>query len=237
MSDRRDGHGTPKPRDPPDFVQLRAAMVADQLEARGIRQPEVLDAMRRVPRELFVPRPLVARAYEDGALAIGGGQTISQPYMVARMTQALDLPGWARANPETASPPVLDVGTGSGYHAAVLATMGARVTSIDRDDDLATEARDRLERLGFTGIRVVVGDGSAGWEEGAPYAGVIVAAAAPDPPEPLIAQLADGGRLVIPVGDRDHQELRVIRRVGDRIDQQSLEPCVFVPLVGRYGFR
>ena len=212
-------------------------MVADQLESRGVRQPEVLDAMRRVPRELFVPPALVGRAYEDGALGIGGGQTISQPYMVARMTESLDLPAWLHAHPHAPAPPVLDVGTGSGYQAAVLAAMGARVTSVERDPSLADEAAARLMHLGYGNVRVVVGDGSEGWEEDAPYAAIVVAAAAPEPPEPLIAQLADGGRLVIPVGTRDHQELRVIRRVGDRIEEQSLEPCVFVPLIGRFGFR
>ena len=193
--------------------------------------------MGRVPREQFVPRPLVARAYEDGALGIGGGQTISQPYMVARMTEALDLHRWAQAHPGEGAPRVLDVGTGSGYQAAVLAEMGCRVTSIERDPDLAAEAQDRLRWLGYENVRVVVGDGSEGWEGDAPYAGIVVAAAAPEPPEPLVAQLADGGRLVIPVGTREHQELRVVRRVGDRVEEQSLEPCVFVPLIGRYGFR
>jgi protein-L-isoaspartate(D-aspartate) O-methyltransferase len=210
-------------------------MVNEQLVARGVRQPEVLAAMGLVPREAFVPAPLVERAYDDGALGIGGGQTISQPYIVARMSEALDLPGWSRANPVEV-PTVLDVGTGSGYQAAILLAMGARVVGIERDQELAAEARERLADLDLGEVEIHVGDGSMGWPERAPYAGIIVGAAAPEPPEPLIAQLADGARLVVPVGSRGHQELVVVRRRGDRLDEQVLEPCVFVPLVGRFGF-
>lgn len=218
------------------YAERRARMVADQLESRGLRQPEVLEALGSVPREAFVPPELKDRAYEDGALAIGGGQTISQPYIVARMTEALDLPGWVRTHPGEGLR-VLDVGTGSGYQAAVLSRMGAAVTTIEREPELARSAQERLSSLGFTGIRSVVGDGSAGWPDGAPYAGIVVAAASPDVPEPLVAQLGDGGRLVIPIGPRDHQELTIVQRVGSRLEERVLEPCVFVPLVGRFGFR
>jgi protein-L-isoaspartate(D-aspartate) O-methyltransferase len=216
------------------FARQRAAMVADQLVRRGVKDPVTLAAMGRVPRERFVPASLADRAYEDGALGIGGGQTISQPYIVARMTEALDLGGWASEH-GLGRPVVLDVGTGSGYQAAVLAEGGAKVVSIERDEQLADEARDRLRDLGYD-VDVLVGDGSAGWPERSPYAGIVVAAAAPDFPAPLIEQLDEDGRLVIPIGGRHHQELVVARRQGDRIESRHLEPAIFVPLVGRYGF-
>jgi protein-L-isoaspartate(D-aspartate) O-methyltransferase len=210
-------------------------MVVDQLARRGIREQAVLDAMGKVPRERFVPEELAEQAYGDGALSIGSGQTISQPYIVARMTESLGLSDWMREHPEE-PPRVLDVGTGSGYQAAVLAEMGARVIGIERDPELAKAAQDRLRAAGYD-VEVVVGDGSAGWEPGAPYAGIIVGAATPELPEPLLAQLADGGHIVAPVGSRVHQELTVARRVGDRLEQRWMEPAVFVPLVGQYGFK
>ena len=210
-------------------------MVSRQLAARGIADRLVLAAMGEVPRERFVPAALVERAYVDGALGIGAGQTISQPYMVARMSEALALGAWLAVHPD-APPRVLEVGTGSGYQAAVLARMGARVVTIERDAELAARARERLAGLGFEEIEVVVGDGSAGWPAAAPYAGILTAAAAPEPPEPLLAELADGARLVVPVGRRDLQELVVVRRMGRRLETETLEPCVFVPLVGRFGF-
>jgi protein-L-isoaspartate(D-aspartate) O-methyltransferase len=208
-------------------------MVDHQLRARRIRDPAVLDAMGRVPRERFVPPSLLQRAYEDGALGIGHGQTISQPYIVARMTEALELSAWQATHPDE-RPDVLDVGTGSGYQAAVLAAIGGRVTSIEQDPDLAKEARRRLAELGFE-VNVVVGDGGVGWRPAAPYVGIVVAAAVGYVPEPLIDQLADGGRVVAPVGNRMQQTLKVVQRVGDGRRERSLEPCVFVPLLGRYG--
>ena len=217
------------------FERRRADMVSRQLAARGISDPAVIAAMGDVPRERFVPDALVERAYDDGALGIGNGQTISQPYMVARMSEALGLGAWIAAHPGSA-PCVLDVGTGSGYQAAVLARMGARVVSVERDPELAEAAKGRLATLGFEDVRVVVGDGSAGWPVDAPYAGILVAAAAPEPPEPLLAELDDGARLVVPVGRRDIQELVVVRRIGRRLETETLEPCVFVPLVSRFGF-
>ncbi len=204
-----------------------------QLQTRRIRDPAVLQAMARVPRERFVPPSLAERAYEDGALGIGRGQTISQPYIVARMTEALELSPWQASHSDQAVA-VLDVGTGSGYQAAVLAALGARVTSIERDPELAEEARQRLGELGFH-VDVVVADGSFGWPAEAPYAGIVVAAAVGSVPEPLIEQLADGGRVVAPVGHRTQQTLKVVQRAGDRRREESLEPCVFVPLVGRFG--
>ena len=206
-------------------------MVAEQLEARGISDRAVLAAMGSLPRERFVPSELAEHAYEDRALTIGGGQTISQPYIVARMTEALELTQWS-----TPGAPLLDVGTGSGYQAAVLATVGARVVSIERDGQLAVAAARRLASLGIGGVEVVEGDGSEGWPTGAPYAGIVVGAAAPDVPPPLEEQLAEGGHLVIPIGTRARQDLVVVTRSAGRLSRRVLEPCVFVPLVGRWGF-
>jgi len=209
-------------------------MVETQLASRGIRDPATLAAMRLVPREAFVPPALVRKAYDDGALAIGRGQTISQPYMVARMVEALHLTeqGWPwRDDPPT----VLDVGLGSGYQAAVLAQLGARVIAIERDASLADEAHERLRVLGYV-VRAVVGDGSAGFPDGAPYGGIVVGAAAPSVPEPLVEQLADGARLVVPIGPQESQVLTVIQRIGDTTERETLDACVFVPLIGRFGY-
>jgi protein-L-isoaspartate(D-aspartate) O-methyltransferase len=208
-------------------------MVRDQLAARGIHDRATLAAMSLVPREALVRKGRERDAYSDGPLSIGNGQTISQPYMVARMTAALDLGalGWPWAG---TGPSVLDVGTGSGYQAAVLAQCGAQVTSIERDPRLAAWARENLERLGYD-VEVLVGDGSAGYPANAPYAGIIVGAGAPRVPEPLQAQLADGGRLVIPVGDRRRQRLVIVQRRGDVFSERTADPCVFVPLIGAHG--
>jgi protein-L-isoaspartate(D-aspartate) O-methyltransferase len=216
------------------FAAERRRMVETQLAARGVRDPATLAAMRLVPREAFVPPALVSKAYDDGALAIGRGQTISQPYMVARMVEALHLSeqGWPW---EDAPPTVLDIGLGSGYQAAVLAQLGARVIAVERDASLAEEAEERLHMLGYA-VRVVVGDGSAGLPEEAPFGGIVVGAAAPAAPEPLVEQLADGARLVIPIGPLESQVLTVIQRVGDTTERETLDACVFVPLVGRYGY-
>lgn len=218
----------------PVTTAARERMLADQLERRGIDQPAVLEAMRRVPREHFVPPSLAARAYEDCAIGIGSGQTISQPFMVARMTQVLDIPGWMVRHPAT-TPSALDVGTGSGYQSAVLAAMGVRVTGIERDLELAQAAERRLREIGLE-IEVVVGDGSEGYPPRAPYDVIVVAAAAPAIPSPLVAQLADDGSLVVPVGDREQQRLVLVTRAGARVEERWLDPCVFVPLVGSHGF-
>ncbi len=210
-------------------------MLAQQLQARGVSDTAVLAAMGSLPRERFVPQGCEAHAYDDRALEIGHGQTISQPYMVARMSQALRLDDWVAAHPGLV-PRVLDIGGGSGYQAAVLARMGARVVSVERDPELATAAARRLAALGIGRVEVVIGDGSGGWPEGAPYAGIVVGAAAPAVPPPLVDQLADGGRLVVPVGSLTGQVLVVVERQGGAISQRALEPCVFVPLLGRFGF-
>ena len=203
-------------------------MVADQLLARNIRDERVLAAMGAVPRELFVPERERDLAYRDGPLSIGGGQTISQPFIVARMAELLQVGGGDR---------VLEVGTGSGYAAAVLAEMGCRVTSIERDPGLAGDARRRLAELGYADrVDVRTGDGSLGLPDGAPWDGIVVAAAAPEVPATLREQLGDGRRLVIPVGSRREQQLLVVERHGDEWVETSDGACVFVPLIGGGGW-
>ncbi|OFW41426.1 MAG: protein-L-isoaspartate O-methyltransferase [Acidobacteria bacterium RIFCSPLOWO2_12_FULL_67_14b] len=209
-----------------DFEALRAEMVARQIEARGVTHARALAAMRAVPRHAFVPEDLRAAAYEDRPLPIGEGQTISQPYMVAAMTAALDPPAAGR---------VLEVGTGSGYQAAVLARLCREVVTIERHVRLAARAREVLAQLGLTNVRVEVGDGTLGFPQAQPYDGILVTAGAPAVPAPLRAQLADGGRLVVPVGGASYQELIVESRHGDRFTAEIRDACVFVPLVGRYG--
>lgn len=182
--------------------------------------------MAKVPRHLFVPPPFTNRAYDDSALPIGMMQTISQPYTVAFMTQALGVkPG----------DKVLEVGTGSGYQAAILAEMGAHVFTIERHMELLTRARKVLEKLGYR-VASKAGDGTLGWSEFAPYNGIIVTAAAPDVPDPLLKQLADGGRLVIPVGDWDVQNLLVVTRRGEEFDRKEVFGFKFVPLIGKMGW-
>jgi len=201
----------------------RARMVADQLRPNGIHDELVLRALAEVPREEFVPPAARRHAYDDRALGIGWGQTISQPLVVAAMTQALQ-PG-----PDDT---VLEVGTGSGYQAAVLARLARRVLTVEREPQLAERAAATLKRLGFDNVEVVVADGSLGWPPAAPYAGILVACATPSVPQPLLDQLLDGGRLVIPVGHpaADHQDLQVITRRGSQTLVRSLFPVRFVPL-------
>lgn len=203
-------------------------MVHEQLEARGVRDPEVLAAFERVPRHEFVEAD---DPYGDHALPLTSGQTISQPYVVAAMTAAARPPdGWEGTS-------VLEVGTGSGYQAAVLAEMGARVTSIERHEDLAEGARRRLAAAGYGQVTVVTGDGTRGWPEGAPYRSIIVTAAGPSVPQPLLRQLdPDDGRLVMPVGTRTSQRLTLVERHGDDLHSRTLDPVVFVPLIGEFGF-
>ena len=209
--------------------------IADQLERRGITDAEVLRAMRAVPREKFVPADMRRAAYADGALSIGHGQTISQPYIVASMTQALALPAWRELH-DGEQPRILDVGTGSGYQAAVLAEMGAKVVSIELEPELAERAKRALGESGYE-VDVRIGDGSAGVPEEAPFAGIVVAAAAPQVPVPLVEQLAADGRLVLPVGTRWEQVITLIRPIGDGFAQEPVEPAVFVPLLGEHGFK
>jgi protein-L-isoaspartate(D-aspartate) O-methyltransferase len=203
-------------------------MVEYQLRGRGIRDEDVLAAMAALPRDVFVPPDQRSRAYSDDALPIASGQSISQPYMVARMTELLEpRPGMR----------VLEVGTGSGYQAAVLAQLGCSLISVERHAALADAARARLESLGLAGaVTIVVGDGSLGRPAEAPFDGIVVTAAAPAVPDVLTAQLADGGRLVIPVGPRRRQELILVVRRGDALERRECGPCVFVPLLGREGF-
>src|SRR5213593_3269912 len=205
----------------------RARMIADDLVRRGIRDARVLDAMGRVAREAFVPSADHQRAYADQALPIGEGQSISQPYMVAAMTEALGLTGGER---------VLEVGTGSGYQTAVLAELAREVISLERLPELSAGARTRLDALGYQNVQVVVGDGSLGYPAAAPYDAILVTAGAPRVPESLQAQLSYGRRLVIPVGSRGHQELFVVRREQDAFVSAVRETCVFVPLVGEQGW-
>jgi protein-L-isoaspartate(D-aspartate) O-methyltransferase len=203
-------------------------MVELQLRSRGIDDERVLEAMERVPREEFVPSGLRARAYDDAALPIGVGQTISQPYMVARICAELALRGHER---------VLDVGTGSGYQAAVLAELAAEVHSIERIPELAAEAESRLLDAGYGArVHVHVGDGTRGLPEHAPFGGVAVAAAAPKLPEVLYEQLEPSGRMVVPVGGRWEQFLQVIVRTPEGPAVLRTIPCRFVPLVGEQGF-
>jgi protein-L-isoaspartate(D-aspartate) O-methyltransferase len=202
-------------------------MVEHQLRARGIEDERVLAAMARVPRELFVPEAERPFAFEDAALSIGAGQTISQPYMVARICEELALSGDER---------VLDVGTGSGYQAAVLAELAAEVHTIERIPELAETARAALAVAGYESVQVHVGDGTLGLSEAAPFDGIAVAAAAPEVPQTLYDQLAPGGRLVVPVGGRGGQRLEVVVRTpGGPLVAHSV-PCRFVPLVGAEGF-
>ncbi len=212
----------------PDWPSERRRMVDRQLRKRGIRDPRVLAAMLAIPREEFVPHEIRVCSYQDDPLQIGYGQTISQPYMIALMAELLELTGT-----ET----VLDVGGGSGYHAAVLGQLAARVISIELIPALARLAEQNLARTGLGGnIQVVCGDGSQGWPAAAPYDAISVAAAAPDIPEHLLAQLGDSGRLAIPVGDRQDQELRVIVKCGGTIRERVATLCRFVPLRGDAGF-
>jgi protein-L-isoaspartate(D-aspartate) O-methyltransferase len=210
-----------------DYTSARLVMVRSQLQRRGITDARVLQAMREVPRHLFVPPEWRHEAYSDRPLPIGDEQTISQPYMVAIMTQNLALQGHEH---------MLEIGTGSGYQAAVLSRLAAHVSSIEYFADLADSARALLQRLGYINVEVIVGDGGLGLPAQAPYDGIIVAAAAPHVPQPLLAQLAEGGRLVIPVGSATSQELFIITRRGDDYAQERSVPCRFVPLLGEEGW-
>jgi protein-L-isoaspartate(D-aspartate) O-methyltransferase len=202
-------------------------MVKRQLRRRGISDERVLEAMGRVPRERFVPEEAQDRAYADSALAIGHEQTISQPWVVASICQALDLGG---------EESILEIGTGSGYSAAVLSLLGRRVTSIERIPELAVDARSALDELGVENVEVVLGDGSRGHEERAPYDAIAVHAATPEAPHSLLSQLGAGGRLVVPIATGSADLLTAFRREGDELRQETIGPCRFVPLIGAEGF-
>ena len=210
------------------FAQARLEMVETQIRRRHITDGRVLECLERVPRHEFVPAEFRARAYEDAPLPIGEGQTISQPYIVAAMTAALRLQGNER---------VLEIGTGFGYQAAVLACLAREVFTVEFRAELATEAAERLARLDFKNVHVHCGDGTLGLPEFAPYDAILVAAAAPSVPAPLLAQLAEGGRMIVPVGDVENQDLRLIERSHDTFRTIMLEPCRFVPLLGAHGWK
>ncbi|HMK36279.1 MAG TPA: protein-L-isoaspartate(D-aspartate) O-methyltransferase [Desulfomonilaceae bacterium] len=210
-----------------DYVHARQNMVRRQLVARGISDARVLDAMGEVPRHLFVSESIRNEAYEDTPLPIGDGQTISQPYMVAIMTELLGLKGHER---------VLEIGTGSGYQAAVLSRLCHHVYTVERLGGLSDQARRVIEESGYTNITFIVGDGTLGFPDAAPYDGIIVTAGAPQVPDRLVEQLEMGGKLVIPVGDRFSQTLKRVIKTGSGIITDNHTGCRFVDLIGEYGW-
>jgi protein-L-isoaspartate(D-aspartate) O-methyltransferase len=211
-----------------EYAPQRLEMVEKQLRRRGIRDAAVLAAMTAVPRHEFVANELRSHAYDDAPLPIGGGQTISQPYIVAAMTAALHLQLGDR---------VLEIGTGCGYQAAVLSRLAREIFTIERRPELASAASRLLARLDYSNVHVHCGDGTFGLPEIAPFDAILVAAAAPEIPKPLLAQLAERGRMIIPVGGADHQELQLVERHGDAFPAKILEGCRFVPLVGYHGWQ
>jgi protein-L-isoaspartate(D-aspartate) O-methyltransferase len=211
-----------------EYAPERSEMIEKQLRRRGIRDAAVLVAMNAVPRHEFVANELRCHAYDDMPLPIGGGQTISQPYIVAAMTAALRLQPSDR---------VLEIGAGCGYQAAVLSRLAKEVFTIERRPELASVASRLLARLDYANVHVHCGDGTFGLPEIAPFDAILVAAAAPEIPKPLLAQLAERGRMIIPVGGADHQELRLVERHGDAFPAKILEGCRFVPLVGYHGWQ
>jgi protein-L-isoaspartate(D-aspartate) O-methyltransferase len=210
-----------------DYAVRREGMVRDQIAARGVRDPRVLAAMRQVARHDFVPEHLAARAYGDHALPIGSDQTISQPYVVARMTELLAV---------GSEDSVLEIGTGSGYQTAILALLARRVYSLERVPELARQAIERMRRLGLDNVKVQIFDGTVGWSEFAPFDRILVTAGAPQAPKPLLAQLAVGGRLLIPEGDRLGQRLVLYEKTERRLRRSEHDPVAFVPLIGRHGW-
>ena len=203
-------------------------MVQEQIIARGIENPRVIEAMRKIPRHLFVDPGLAKRAHDDSALPIGEKQTLSQPYIAALMTAALELAGDEK---------VLEIGTGSGYQTALLAELCFNVFSVETIRALSRRARELLDRLGYQNIALHVGDGTLGWSDHGPYDGIIVTAAAPDFPDPLVTQLSVGGRLIIPVGDDQSQTLVRVTRNASGLEQEQLGDCRFVKLWGKYGWQ
>jgi protein-L-isoaspartate(D-aspartate) O-methyltransferase len=211
-----------------EFATARNRMVDSQLVSRGIKDPTVLAVMRKIPRHRFVEEALISQAYGDHPLPIGEKQTISQPYIVALMTEALELKGTEH---------VLELGTGSGYQTAILAELAKKVYSIERMYSLSVKARRLLDELGYLNVVLKVGDGTLGWKEQAPFDAVMVTAGSPDVPQPLVDQLAVGGRLVIPVGDRYSQTLLKVVRAKEGIKKIDLGGCRFVNLVGQHGWQ
>ena len=223
-----DAGGTFGNRTSNGFAQARQEMVEMQIRRRHVTDGRVLECLERVPRHEFVPAEFRDRAYEDSPVPIGEGQTISQPYIVAAMTSALRLQGDER---------VLEIGTGLGYQAAVLACLAREVFTVEFRSGLATEAAERLASLGYKNAHVHCGDGTLGSPEFAPYDAILVAAAAPSVPAPLLAQLGEGGRMVVPVGDMENQDLQLVERSHDIFRTTMLEPCRFVPLLGAHGWK
>lgn len=211
-----------------EACRLRELMVLQQLKPRGINDQRVLEAFLQVPRDQFIEGVGLKEAYGDYPLPIGKGQTISQPYMVAVMTQCLELTGKEK---------VLEIGTGSGYQAAILSQLALKVYSIERIESLARRTKELLRKMNYDNVTIKTGDGTLGWPEHAPYEGIIVTAGSPGIPSPLVEQLADGGRLVIPAGDSYGQRLLVLIRRGGDIIQLDKGGCVFVPLIGEYGWK
>ncbi len=214
--------------DDEQYLRARQRMVERQIEARGITDPRILGAMKEIPRHLFVPDTYRSAAYDDGPLPIGHGQTISQPFIVALMTDMLEI------GPDDR---VLEIGAGSGYQAAILGRLAREVITIERLPDIAALARRNLERVGVSNVTVVEANGTLGYAEGAPYQGIIVTAAAPEVPEPLIDQLAERGRLVIPVGSREMQLLEKVVKKDGQIIRTSHGGVMFVPLIGDQGWK
>jgi protein-L-isoaspartate(D-aspartate) O-methyltransferase len=203
-------------------------MVDEQIAGRGVTDERVLAVMRKIPRHEFLPEAIRGMAYNDSALPLGEGQTMSQPYMVALMTELLGLKGAER---------VLEIGTGSGYQAAVLAELCEKVYTVERIKSLADKARALLDRLGYKSVAIKVYDGTYGWKEMAPFDAIIVTAGSPDIPAPLVEQLKEGGRMVIPVGDRFGQQLVTLVKTAEGVTTERSIPCVFVPLIGNHGWK
>ena len=211
-----------------DFKELREIMVETQIIPRGIKDKRVIDAMKQVPRHLFVSEPMQYKAYDDMALSIGEGQTISQPYMVAAMTELLELKGDER---------VLEIGTGSGYQAAILAELSKVIYTVERVSALSKQAEARFHALGYKNIHVKVGDGTSGWQEEAPFNRIIITAGTPKIPEPLMEQLSDEGIMIAPVGDRFSQQIIKVLKSRNKVFESLHTPCVFVPLIGEHGWK
>jgi protein-L-isoaspartate(D-aspartate) O-methyltransferase len=211
-----------------NYEKERSRMVDEQIVGRGVKDERVLAVMRKIPRHEFLPEGIRGMAYNDSALPIGEGQTMSQPYMVALMTEFLGLKGTER---------VLEIGTGSGYQAAVLAELCQKVYSVERIKTVADKARATLDRLGYKSVAIKVFDGTYGWKEMAPFDAIIVTAGSPDIPVPLVEQLKEGGRMVIPVGDRYGQQLVTVVKTSEGVVTERSIPCVFVPLIGNHGWK
>lgn len=211
-----------------NFDEERKTMVEVQLRGRGLKDERVLKAMEEIPRHRFVSKEQEQSAYSDHPLPIGEGQTISQPYMVALMTECMELEGNEK---------VLEIGTGCGYQAAILAKLAEEVYSIERVEKLSLKAKEILAELGYTNVKLKVGDGTKGWEEYSPYQALIVTAGSPDIPQTLLDQLSEGGRMVIPVGGSFSQELVVARKRKGKVERRKVCGCVFVPLIGEFGWK